>query len=167
MEGLASLLGAVGCALREGGWPASRHYSGVWVWGWRGALSLACCGGLPPMLPSVALAPGWAQGYGWRSGGLGGGAYLVRLMRCAWPGVVGLPGPVTRLVDVSLSRTDGLGLLTLAEWLGRLGGVLLCWLLCLGGDQGGGLGGGMGDCSVWGEGLCPLLGCGVTGVWIG
>ncbi|MEQ2225205.1 hypothetical protein ILYODFUR_015111 [Ilyodon furcidens] len=112
MEGLASLLGTVGCSVREGGWPASWGSSGVWVCG---ARSLACCGGLPPMLPSVAPAPGWAQGYGWRSGGWGGGACLVpalgRLMRRAWPGTVGLPGPVTRLVHVSLSWTDGLGLL--------------------------------------------------------
>ncbi|MEQ2241635.1 hypothetical protein ILYODFUR_027357 [Ilyodon furcidens] len=121
------------------------------------------------MLLSVALAPGRAHGYGWWSGGWGGGACLVLalgwLVGCAWPGAVGLPGPVTRLVHVCLSQTDGPGLLVLAEWLGGLPGVLLCWLLSLGWDQGGGLEAGMWGCSVWG--LCPLLGCGVNSIWIG
>ncbi|MED6246391.1 hypothetical protein ATANTOWER_017209 [Ataeniobius toweri] len=41
-------------------WGTSR----VWVWGWRGAQSLACYGGPSPMFPSVALAPGHAPGCG-------------------------------------------------------------------------------------------------------
>ncbi|MEQ2286994.1 hypothetical protein AMECASPLE_007988 [Ameca splendens] len=106
------------------------------------------------MFLSVALAPGRAQGYGWRSGGWGGGACLVPalglLVGCAWPVAVGLLGLATGLVHGSLSQTDGLGLLVLAKWLGGLGSVLLCWLLRLGGgDRGGGLEGGMGGCSVW------------------
>ncbi|MED6259554.1 hypothetical protein ATANTOWER_025084, partial [Ataeniobius toweri] len=157
MEGLANLLGAVGCAVQEGGLLASWGSSRVWMWGWQGARSLACCGGPTPMLPSVALAPGRAQGYDWRSGGWGSGACLMpalgRLMGCAWPGAVGLPGPVTRLVHVSLLQTDELGLPTVAELLGGHVGVLLCWLLCLGGNQGSWLGSGMGDSSVWGEGV--------------
>ncbi|MEQ2307200.1 hypothetical protein AMECASPLE_015950 [Ameca splendens] len=96
--------------MREGGWPASRGSSGVWVWGWQGARSLACCGGLHPVFPSVALAPGRAQGYGWRSGGWGSGACLVpalgQLMRCAWPGAVDLPSPVTWLAGTCFPLMD-------------------------------------------------------------
>ncbi|MEQ2244299.1 hypothetical protein ILYODFUR_015637 [Ilyodon furcidens] len=50
---------------------------------------------------------------------VGSGACLVpalgQLMGCAWPGAVGRPGPVTRLVCVSLTQTDGLSLLALGE----------------------------------------------------
>ncbi|MED6293020.1 hypothetical protein CHARACLAT_006534 [Characodon lateralis] len=61
--------------------PAYWGASGIEVWGRRGTWSLACCGGLPPMLPSVALAQRQTE-------------VVVRWMEqwstsCTWTGVAG------------------------------------------------------------------------------
>ncbi|MEQ2314933.1 hypothetical protein AMECASPLE_017059 [Ameca splendens] len=92
-------LGEAGYVVWECVWLACWGASGVEVWGWRGARSLACCGDLTLMPPSGALAPGLVPGCGRHVGGAmenvlflhwGGWRVVLGLVRLVCP--VRLPG---------------------------------------------------------------------------